>query len=37
MIEANTSTNSTAAFAASLKLDSSHRGLAVPGLSPAEH
>ena len=34
---ANTSTNSAAAFAASLKLDSSHKGLAVPGRSPAEH
>ncbi len=29
MIEADTSTNSTAAFAASLKLGSSHKGLAV--------
>ena len=37
MAEGNPSTNSPAAFAASLKLYSSHKGLAVPGLSPAEH
>ena len=36
MVEGNTSTYSAAAFAASLKLDSSHRGLAVSGRSPAE-
>ena len=36
-VRRNTATNSAAAFAASLKLDSSHRGLAVPGRSPAEH
>jgi hypothetical protein len=36
MVEGNISTDSTAAFAASLKLDNSHRGLAVPGRSPAE-
>jgi hypothetical protein len=37
MAEGNTSTNSPAAFAASLKLAGSHRGLAVPGRSPAKH
>ena len=34
---ANTSTSHATAFAASLKLDSSHSGLAVPGRSPAKH
>ena len=37
MVEGQLSASSAAAFAASLKLDNSHKGLAVSGLSPAEH
>ena len=37
MVEGQLSASSATAFAASLKLDNSHKGLAVPGRSPAKH